>query len=210
MKPTKNTSRTWLVWLSTLLMLVSSIGTGWAQTLAAIDFDISAPVISHEPLRQGSAGQMLTITAAIEDNVAVKSAAVFFLTSTGQQYQQVDMSPDSAASIWLATVDTTVDDTLVNYYIVAEDSEGNRIQKGGQSNPFVVELSDSELSLSSSTESRDNSTADKKPNLLLLMAGVVLAGILLSGSGGGSDGGAVQSDDTCCTVTFTVDSTGGN
>ena len=193
-------------------MLISSIGTGWSQTLAAIDFDISAPIISHEPLRQGAAGQMLTITAAIEDNVAVKSAAVVFLTSTGQQYQQVAMYPDNAASVWLTTIDTTVDDTVVNYYIIAEDSEGNRIQKGGQSNPFVVELWDGELSLNSASESKESNMADNKSNLLLIMAGVLLAGILLSGSGSGdgADSSAIQSDDTCCTVTFTVDSTGGN
>ncbi len=207
----KNPS-TWLVWLSTMTLLLSSIGASWAQTLAAIDFDISAPVINHEPVERGTAGEMLTITAAIEDNVSVKSASVYFLTSTGQQFQQVSMSPDSAASVWLTTIDTVADDTQVSYYIVAEDQEGNRIQKGGQTNPFIVTLSDTEVSLSASTESKQQTGDKKQSNIILLVVGVVAAGLLLSGAGGGggSDGGTVQSDDTCCTVTFTVDSTGGN
>lgn len=201
----------WLIWLSTMALLFSSIGASWAQTYAAIDFDISAPVINHEPVERGTAGKMLTITAAIEDNVSVKSASVYFLTSTGQQFQQVPMSPDNAASVWLTTIDTVADDTQVSYYIVAEDQEGNRIQKGGQTNPFIVTLSDTEVSLSTSTEKKQQTSDKKQSNIILLVVGVVAAGLLLSGAGGGgSDGGTVQSDDTCCTVTFTVDTTGGN
>ena len=51
-----------LVWLSTMALALSSIGAGWAQTLAAIDFDITAPVINHEPVARGIAGQMLSLS----------------------------------------------------------------------------------------------------------------------------------------------------
>ncbi len=199
-------------------LFFSSSTIGLAQTLAALEFDITAPSISHDvPQNAGIAGQKQTVSAKIVDNVAVKRATVHYLRSNAEQFQQIDMT-DTGTATWVALIDTETTDNYVLYYIVAEDKEGNKIQKGGLEKPLKMQL-DAGTSFSPSTnlqaqtgKSTNTGHTDsepKKPNWLFIGLGIVVAGLLISSSGGGNDSnGSIQSDDTCCTVTFTVEEVG--
>lgn len=209
--------------LTAVFLFISSSTIAVAQTFAELGFDITAPSINHEESeRAGISGQMQSISAIITDNVSVKRASVFYLRSGSEQFQQAAMTTTSAAKTWATTVDTKPDDTYVLYYVVAEDSEGNRVQKGGVDNPLRLELT-TEKSISISlngnnttpdAQNRQNppeqkSQSQAQTQWLLIALGVVAAGLLLGSSGGGSDG-SIQSDDTCCTVTFNVENVRAN
>ena len=204
--------------VAAICFFVSSSSMVWAQTFAELGFDITAPSISHEvPDSTGVAGQMQTVSALITDNVAVKRATVHYIRSSAEQFQQADMTGDSSSTTWMTTIDTSPEDEYVLYYVVAEDQEGNRIQKGGQNNPLKLKLgAENQVSISASTNSgnsrtEDNSQLPVEPKWILIGLGVLAAGLLLGSSGGGSDdNGSIQSDDTCCTVTFNVENVGNN
>lgn len=168
-----------------------------------LGFDITAPTISHTPsISKGIAGEVQTIIAEISDNQSVKSAQLNYRTSTADFYATTQMSSDVTNNTWLATIDTTSEDTEVHYYIVAEDTDGNRVQKGSDNNPLKLSLQQPEFFSAIAPKKKDNRTT-----WLAIGLGVILAGALIA-SGGGSEGnnGIVNSDseNACCTITFVV------
>lgn len=207
--------------VTALCLLISTSTIAVAQTIAELGFDITAPTISHQESDQaGISGQTQSISAIITDNMTVKRASVFYLRSGSEQFQQATMRSTSAPETWATTIDTRLSDEYVLYYLVAEDSDGNRVQKGGTNNPLKLDLT-SEKSLSVSLDGNNNtpnakSTPDQKsesktqPQWLWVALGVVAAGLLIGASGGGSSDGGIQSDDTCCTVTFNIENVGTN
>ena len=170
-----------------------------------LDFDITAPTIVHTPSDSaGIAGEVQSIVAEISDNRSVASATLFYRTSSEDFFSSASMSADVTNSTWLATIDTTTEDTFVNYYIVAEDTDGNKVQKGSDGTPLTLALEQLFIPSSFAPIKRDNRT-----RWLAIGLGVLAAGFLIaasSGSGGDDDQGIVNSDqpDTCCTITFIV------
>jgi len=130
-----------------------------------------------------------------------------YRNSSADFYSTVDMSADVTNTTWRAQIATLSEDEFVNYYIVAEDTDGNRVQKGSESNPLTIVLQQPVLiSAATPVENRNNQL-----KWLGIGAGVLLVGALLvaGGGGGGDDGdeGITSSDETteeCCTITFTV------
>jgi len=172
---------------------------------ANLGFDITAPTINHTPsISKGVAGEMQSIVAEINDNHSVERALLIYRTSTAEFYATAEMSADATNTTWRATVDTTAEDTRVHYYIVAEDTDGNRVQKGSESNPLTLELQQPELFSAIAPVQEDNRT-----KWLAVGLGVLVLGALLAaggGGGGGSDDGIVNSDPgtDCCTITINV------
>jgi len=165
----------------------------------ALGFDITAPTILHTPpITKGVAGTTQSVTAEIQDNVKVETAVLMHRNSTADFYSTIVMSADVTESTWLATFDTNTEDTLVHYYIVAQDIDGNRVQKGSETNPLTLQLQRPERFAAAVPVDKDN-----RNNWLAIGLGVLAVIAIMSGSGGGNDG-IVQSDGDCCTVTFTA------
>jgi len=168
-----------------------------------LGFDITAPTIAHTPsATRGVAGEMQSIVAEINDNQSVRRAALIYRTSTAEFYTTAEMSADVTNTTWLATVDTTAEDTELFYYIVAEDADGNRVQKGSESSPLTLELQQPELISAIAPVKQNN-----RRTWLAVGLGVILLGALVAaGASSGSDDGAVSSDGSaeCCTVTINV------
>jgi len=192
--------------LFTAICLALSGSTAvWAQS-GNLGFDITAPTISHSPaIGKGVAGEKQNVTAEISDNQSVARALVIYRNSSAEFYSTTEMLADITNTTWLATIDTSTDDEYVNYYIVAEDTDGNRVQKGSESNPLTLELQQVELISAVAPVKQDN-----KRKWIGIGLGVVVAlAIALSSSGDSDDdgnGGITNSDGTneCCTITFTV------
>jgi len=165
-----------------------------------LGFDITAPTIAHTPsISKGIAGEVQSVVAEINDNQSVKRAVLMYRTSSADFYTPAEMSADATNTTWLATMDTTAEDTQVNYYIIAEDTDGNRVQKGSESIPLTLELQQAELFGAIAPVKENNRT-----KWLAVGLGVLVLGALLAAGGGGSDDGLVSSDPACCTVTITV------
>lgn len=182
----------------------------WGQSadsaLGTLGFDITAPTISHTPpSSKGVAGRVQTVVAEISDNQSVERAMLLYRNSSAEFYSSADMSADVTNTTWRATIDTIGDDEFVNYYIVAEDTDGNRVQKGSESSPLTIELQQPQLiSGIAPVESKNNQL-----KWIGVGVGALLVGALLLSAGGGGDGGEdsiTNSDPTteCCTITFTV------
>ena len=208
------------VWAQTMLTTndANNFTSASRITLAAVDtapdaatiasnnlgFDITAPTITHTPpISKGVAGKMQTVVAEISDNQSVERAMLVYRNSSADFFSTVAMAADVTNTTWLATLDTTTDDIMVQYYIVAEDTDGNRVQKGSESNPLTLELQQTELFGSIAPIKKNNKTT-----WLGIGLGVFVVAALLSSSsgGGGDDDGVVSSDgsNNCCTITFTV------
>lgn len=183
---------------------LTDIQTFLAQVdTGTLGFDITAPTISHTPsISKGVAGETQTVVAEISDNQAVQRALLIYRTSSSEFFKTAEMSADVTNTTWLATIDTTTDDSLINYYIVAEDTDGNRVQKGSEGNPLTLELQQTELFGAIAPVKKGNRNTWIGIGLGLFVAVALLA----SGGGGDEGGGIVNSDETttCCTVTFVV------
>ena len=195
-----------VVALFTALSLALSGSTAvWAQSTDNLGFDITAPSISHTPpISKGIAGEKQDVTAEITDNQSVARALLIHRNSSAEFYSTVEMSSDVTNITWLATIETITDDEYVDYYIVAEDTDGNRVQKGSESNPLTIELQQTEIISAIAPVKKNN----QKTWIGLGLGVLVAMAIALSASGGGDDGngGITNSDGTneCCTITFTV------
>jgi len=166
----------------------------------ALGFDITAPTILHSPsITKGVAGTTQSVAAEILDNVKVESALLMYRSSTADFYSTINMSADVTESTWLATFDTNIEDSLVHYYIVAQDTDGNRVQKGSESNPLTMQLQRPERFAAAVPIEKDN-----RSNWLAIGIGVLAVIAIMGGTSGGGGDGIVQSDGDCCTVTFTA------
>jgi len=198
-----------LIALFTALCVATS-PMAWAQSAdnGTLGFDITAPTISHSPATtKGVAGKPQTVVAEISDNQTVERAMLIYRNSSADFYATAVMSADVTNTTWRAEIATLGEDEFVNYYIVAEDTDGNRVQKGSESDPLTIVLQ--QPTLISAAAPVENKNSQLK--WLGIGAGVLLVGALLvaGGGGGGDDGdeGITSSDETteeCCTITFTV------
>ncbi len=173
-----------------------------AQADTSLGFDITAPTITHTPsVSKGVAGEVQTVVAEISDNQAVASAQLIYRNSSAEFYSTTQMSADVTNTTWLATIDTSTEDSLINYYIVAEDTDGNRVQKGSESSPLTLTLQEAEVFSAVAPLKKDNRTTWIGVGLGILVVGALLAA---GGGSGGDDGGIVNSDGAteCCTITI--------
>lgn len=173
-----------------------------AQADTSLGFDITAPTITHTPsVSKGVAGEVQTVVAEISDNQSVASAQLIYRNSSADFYSTTQMSADVTNTTWLATIDTSTEDSLVNYYIVAEDTDGNRVQKGSESSPLTLTLQEAEVFSAVAPLKKDNRTTWIGVGLGILVVGALLAA---GGGSGGDDGGIVNSDgaNECCTITI--------
>lgn len=180
-----------------------------ADTNSNLGFDITAPTIAHTPsVNEGVAGEVQTVVAEISDNQSVASAQLIYRTSTSDFYSTTPMSADVTNTTWLATIDTSKEDSLVNYYIVAEDTDGNRVQKGSESSPLTLTLQQPEMFSAIAPMKKEN-----RSTWLAVGLGVFVVGALLAAGGSSGDDdndGVVNSDgeNECCTITFIVPNVG--
>ena len=177
-----------------------------------LGFDITAPSIAHTPsITAGTAGEVQTIVAEINDNQSVAKAELIYRNSSDDFYTTTAMSADVTNSTWLATIDTTPEDTIVNYYIVAEDADGNRVQKGSESNPLTLELETPQIFSTVTPISKDNRRTWVAVGLGVFVVGALLAVSAAGGGGSGDNDGIMASDgdNNCCSVTFIVPSVTG-
>jgi len=213
--------------LCSCTLLLISASASQAQS-SRLGIDIAAPSISHKVAeRPGLGGESQTITALISDTGSgVRNATVFHRADSNHVFSPTEMTAGSNDN-WMASVPTDIADTVIQYYLVAEDVAGNRVQKGSPSSPLIYPLIAAE-GTPATVEQRGVSTTAQSPaptsqspvadatvasagsrslpTWALIGLGVLAVG-LLAGLSGGSD----SSPPSCCTVTFsTPDPVNGN
>lgn len=113
----------------------------YSNVASAAPFDTIAPAISHTPVKGANVGLPLQIFADVTDNVAVKSATVYYRKTGTTDYQKLSMT-NTTGSRYSAIIDgANVNVPGVDYYIEATD--GNTVVRSGSpSTPYNVVITD--------------------------------------------------------------------
>lgn len=167
-----------------------------AQTLSD-DIDFDPPVIDHESLVTGIAGELQVISALVVDDRGLEKVTLFFRNAAGQEYQQVVMQQLAGTSNFTASIDSTVDQKKIDYYIEALDTGGNRVLKGFPFFPLVRSLTAPVVKPAPAV--KETAPAKSSNTLIYVLLGALAVGLLASqggGSSGGDDGGGEPPENT--------------
>lgn len=168
-----------------LLLLQQSL---LAQTqLTEFDLDIDPPVIDHEALEVGIAGEPQTFTALVIDDRGIEYVDFYYRASRLADYRKVTMVLDSQTR-YIATVPTDLTQHSIEYYIEAADTGGNRVLKGFPFFPLIRNLDIPQPPaplISSSTSSESSQSGSSR--LLYIVLGALAVAVLASAGSSGDD-----------------------
>lgn len=123
-----------------LLLSVVMVAPGLVH---AQSVDVDPPVIELEVVNEGVRGETQVFSATASDNNDISSMTLHYRLGSASNYDSVPMSQIAGTSIYTASVDTanaSVD--LIQYYMEARDSGGNRTVQGFAFDPFERTLVD--------------------------------------------------------------------
>jgi len=162
-------------------------GTGSTQARDwPAEIDIDPPVIDHEALETGVPGQEQRFSAVVIDDRGLKHVTLYHRDRSGAQYESIVMQSLSDDE-FAVTIDTSVGQKRIEYYIEALDTGGNRVLKGFPFFPLVRQLTPAPGSQTQANGSTSGSASDES-KLIYVLLGVAAVGVALalSGRSGGS------------------------
>ena len=177
-----------VTWCSVLLMIMQQ--AVFAQTrIAEVDLDIDPPVIDHEALEVGVAGEQQTFSALVIDDKGIDYVDLYYRSGSSREYSKVPMQLNGTKQ-YVATVPTELAQARIEYYIEAADTGGNRVLKGFPFFPLVRNLDVPAPVAPVVTTSNGESADTGGSKLLYVLLGALAVGLLASaGSSGEDDGG---------------------
>ncbi len=127
-------------WVFAVLMLVNQCFTGvFAQQLPD-DIDFDPPVIDHEAVLDGVAGEPQVFSALVIDDRGIEHVLFYHRRSSNSEYTSAPMKLVPDTSSYMVSIETPEDQRQIEYYIEALDTGGNRVLKGFPFYPLVREL----------------------------------------------------------------------
>jgi len=179
------------------------LGVANAQTL-----DTESPLIEHDVLGTGTAGETQVFSAVITDDNSVESVDFYYRIGTTGEFAVVELSKGEKDT-YSTEVGTKAEEAItIQYYFQAVDVAGNQISRGLPFSPLVREIV---LPVSADVApvpdpGQGGSTEPKKSNTLLyVLGGLLVVGLAAAAAGGSSNG--PDDGGTCtgnCSVTFTI------
>jgi len=184
--------------LKKFIACISAVMMLWQQAvfaqggIAEADLDIDPPIIDHEALEVGVAGEAQTFAAVVIDDRGIEYVDLYYRPGRLSDYAKVSMVSDGNAR-YVATVATELAQSSIEYYIEAGDTGGNRVLKGFPFFPLVRNL-DSPPPVApvvtTTTNAEEQSSGSSK--LLYVLLGALVVGLLASSGGSSSEGGEGQ------------------
>ncbi len=155
---------------------------------AEVDIDIDPPVIDHEALEVGVAGEMQTFSALVIDDKGIEYVDLYHRPNASRDYVKVTMERQGETR-FVVTVPTELAQSSIEYYIEAADTGGNRVLKGFPFFPLVRNLDVPRpaapvITSSTNAEAGNDSSSSR---LLYVLMGALAVGVLLSASSGGGE-----------------------
>ena len=192
-----------VVWTCVLLFVLQQFAVAHAQFLNP-DLDIDPPVIDHEALEVGVAGESQLFSAQVIDDNGIEYVDLYHRASANSEYQKTPMVSAGGSERYTASVSTQLGQARIEYYIEAADIGGNRVLKGFPFFPLVRNLDvPAPVQPSVTTSAPATETAGGQSKLLYVLLGALAVGLLVSASSG--DGG--PSTDTGGDVPLTINIT---
>jgi len=175
-----------------------------AEQLSLPANDMTAPEISHTPIsnvvKEGSSQK---IAATVTDDSGVKSVTLFYRDVGASHYERKPMQRSLDSNEYSASI--KVSDSGVQYYIQAEDVQGNTVLNGYSFSPFTIRVAKAGEE-NNAGASGDNAFAgagkqESSSNMKWVWIGLgVLAVGALAGGGGGGGGSSGKSGGSTVTV----------
>jgi len=185
--------RQFLCGLLSALLALSSVLLPTVQAQSG-SLDLTPPVINYDPVRSGGAGELQVFTAEVLEDRVLLSVVLYHRFAGDVSYASSEMlsSGDNFFSATVVTESTDVRD--IEYYIEAEDADGNRTIRGFSFDPLVRQITSdtggaiAATAAASSTAAGDATGSNSRWawGLLGLLVVVVVAGAAGSGDSGGS------------------------
>lgn len=186
-------------------------------------FDVTAPVITVNEVKDGIAGETQVFTAEVSDDQGLKDVKLYIRYAGQQPYTSMTMERLGDTDFYSVNVGTDASETrTMEYYVQARDEGGNRVIKGFAFEPLLralippgdsAEVAPAESAVQSAADVEvpvveTAAVTEEKPSAGKLKwwhiaLGVLAIGALASAAGGGSDGGSsVEPGSVPVTITI--------
>ena len=178
-----------------LVMVLLSIVSPMANAQSTTSLDLTPPVIKYEPVTSGKAGEAQLFVAEVLEDRSLLSVILYHRFSGDGPYASTEMLAENGGSMFSASVVTDLSDIRdIEYYIQAEDGDGNRTIKGFAFDPLVRQIRTENAEKLAATAAATSSAASESSSggsrwmwgVLGLLVVVVAAG---AAGSGGSNGG---------------------
>lgn len=188
------------------LLIFGQSSTVFAQAqVVPSALDIDPPVIDHESLETGIAGQLQLFSALVVDDRGIESVVFHYRSVTNSDYQKVPMKPVAGTANFAASIETELGQSKIEYYIEAADTGGNRVLKGFPFFPLVRNLEIAPSAKPSTAAVTENNTGGGESKWLYVALGALAVGLLVSASSSG-DGGTTPEPGEEVPLTINISS----
>lgn len=192
------------VWWCVMLFVLQQFSVVQAQYLTD-DLDIDPPVIDHESLETGLAGEPQFFSVKVIDDRGVGYVDLYYRDSANSDYAKAAMQASGNTDEYTVTIETLIGQSKVEYYIEAGDNGGNRVLKGF---PFYPLLRNLESPAAASLAANRTTTAEPSggSRLLYILVGALAVGLLASASSGDDSGGGGGGGENQVPLTINISS----
>lgn len=168
--------------------------------------DVTAPNVVQAPINKDvQSGSSQEITATVTDDTGVKSVTLFYRVVGDKNYNRKTMLRNVGTDNYSAVIDHMPEQGL-EYYIQAEDTQGNSVLHGYSFSPLVIHTEKTMPGRAKDAVAQNGTDGEKKASSskykwLWIGLGVLAVGAIASSSGGGGGDSGGSSGGNTGTVT---------
>ena len=112
-----------------------------SNTASAAPIDNIFPVLTHSPVKKAKNGTQITISATATDNIGVTAVKLYYRKAGDTEFTLKNVTESATKDLYVAVIPATaVTGAGVEYYITAEDADGNVSYNGTQQIPNVIRV----------------------------------------------------------------------
>ena len=168
------------------------------------DIDLEPPIVEHEVLERGAAGDAQEFVATVVDDRELAEVLLFHRFAGEAAFERTPMRRLAESAVHTASVPTSAAETrAIEYYIQARDAAGNRVIRGYAFSPLVRRIGDGSApgALAGDVPGEPASSGGGTRRWLYIGLGVLAVGAAAAALGG-DDGGSEAGPNT---FTVTLD-----
>jgi len=156
----------------------------------AQEVDREPPTIVYEPLERGRQGDRQVFSVTVTDNVEVESVTLRYRPAGTVAFAPVPMTSLSGTDIRTASIENLDPEvSVIEYYIEARDTAGNRSIEGFAFEPLERRLVDPAVPLAEDGAVVVAGGLSTEEKILYGVLGVIVVGALVASASGGDSGG---------------------